>query len=143
MRRPAGGVVEVAAALITRDGRYLLTRRRQGTHLAGLWEFPGGKRQGGESLEACLRRELREELGIEVAVHEQVHEVEHVYPARKVQLHFFRCAITAGDPRGVEGQEVRWVGPAEFGAYAFPPADAAVLRLLTGEQVPGAPSDSG
>lgn len=143
MSRQPGGVIEVAAALIVRDGRYLLTRRRRGTHLAGLWEFPGGKRQGGESLEACLKRELREELGIEVAVSEQVHEVEHVYPTRKVRLHFFRCAITSGDPRGVEGQEVRWVGPGEFGAYAFPPADAAVLRLLTGDQVTGVPPGTG
>lgn len=127
MDRP---VIEVAAALIQRDGRYLITTRREGTHLAGLWEFPGGKRRPGEQVEECLKRELREELDIEVEVHEALKTIEHAYPGVVVRLHFFRCSIISGEVRPKEEQEFRWVHPYEFGLYEFPPADAQLLQEL-------------
>lgn len=123
-------IVEVAAALIQRDDRYLITTRREGTHLAGLWEFPGGKRRPGERMEDCLKRELKEELDLEVEVGEEVRVIEHSYPEFTVQLHFFRCSILWGEPRPREGQEVRWVRPEEFARYQFPPADAELLHEL-------------
>ncbi|MGH7277542.1 MAG: (deoxy)nucleoside triphosphate pyrophosphohydrolase, partial [Candidatus Rokuibacteriota bacterium] len=90
-------VVDVAAALVQdQDGRYLITQRRQGSHLEGLWEFPGGKRDAGESLESCLRRELREELGAAFAVGEKADTIRWEYPERTVVLHFFHCRLETG-----------------------------------------------
>jgi mutator protein MutT len=123
--------VEVAAAVI-RDaaGRYLITRRRQGTHLAGLWEFPGGKREPGESLPACLRRELAEELSAAFAVGELVETIRWEYPEKTVVLHFFRCRLEEGVIAPGESQELSWVAPEALGGYAFPPADAALVARL-------------
>jgi 8-oxo-dGTP diphosphatase len=123
-------IVEVAAAVIRRDGRYLVTRRRPTQHLAGLWEFPGGKREPGESPETCLRRELREELGVEARVGERLLLVPWAYPDRRVVLHFHRCDIGAAAVAPREGQAVRWVTAEELSTLPLPPADAALLQLL-------------
>ena len=126
-----GDAIEVVAALIRDDaGRYLITRRRQGTHLAGLWEFPGGKREADETLEQSLRRELAEELGAVFTVEELFETVRWTYPEKAVVLHFFRCRVTAGVIAPQEGQLMEWVAPAEFGRFDFPPADAELLRRL-------------
>ena len=90
-------VVVVLAAVIERDGRFLVTRRQKGTHLDGLWEFPGGKCEPGETHAQCLARELREELGLEAVVGDELLVTEHAYPERTVRLHFRRCTI-AGEP---------------------------------------------
>ena len=90
-------VIEVAAALIQDDaGRYLITQRRRGSHLAGLWEFPGGKQEAGESPQACLRRELVEELAGNFSVGEKFDTISWDYPDRTVILHFFRCRLESG-----------------------------------------------
>src|SRR5271167_3013436 len=91
--------VEVSAALIFRDGKLLITQRHAGAHLGGLWEFPGGKREPGEPLEECLRRELREELGIEVAVGNLLESLSHEYSDRIVHLRFYCCAWSRNEPR--------------------------------------------
>ncbi len=83
--------IEVAAGLVFRGGKLLLTQRHPEAHLGGLWEFPGGKREPGETFEQCLARELEEELGIEVTVGELIESITHVYPERTVHLRFFRC----------------------------------------------------
>ena len=124
-------IVDVTAALIQDDaGRYLITQRRRGTHLEGLWEFPGGKRDAGESLEACLRRELTEELGAIFTVGEQVETVRWEYPDRTVVLHFFRCRLESGTIAPREGQAMEWVGAERLDAHAFPPADLELIRRL-------------
>jgi mutator protein MutT len=126
-----GGVVEVAAALIQDGaGRYLITRRLPGAHLEGLWEFPGGKREPGETLQECLRRELAEELGAEFTVGEKVEAVTWRYPEKTVALHFYRCRLAAGAITPRQQQAVAWVEPARFGDYDFPPADRALLERL-------------
>jgi len=127
--------VEVAAALIQDDaGRYLIARRRRGTHLAGLWEFPGGKREGDETLEACLRRELVEELNAEFEVGEKIDTVRWEYPEKTVVLHFYRCRLERGAIEPREGQAVEWVAPARLNDYEFPPADLALItRLRVGQ----------
>jgi mutator protein MutT len=122
-------MLEVVAAVIERDGRLLITRRPPGSHLAGLWEFPGGKPRPGESPEEALRRELLEELGARVAVGERLETVEWSYPDRRLRLHFFRCRLE-DEPRPLEGQEMAWVAPADLDRYAFPPADRALLDRL-------------
>lgn len=122
---------EVVAAVIERGGRVLITRRPEGTHLAGLWEFPGGKPHAGEGLEEALRREIREELDAEVAVLERLDTIDWSYPDKRVRLVFFRCAME-GEPRALEGQEMAWVTPADLHRYDFPAADAALIARLSG-----------
>jgi mutator protein MutT len=124
-------VVEVAAALVRDEaGRYLIARRRAGSHLAGLWEFPGGKREPGETLEACLERELREELTADFAVGEKVETVRWRYPERTVVLHFYRCRVRAGVIEPREGQALEWVALDRLEQYSFPPADLALIARL-------------
>ncbi len=121
--------IEVVAAVIERDGKLLITRRPEGSHLSGLWEFPGGKPQPGETFEQALRREIAEELGAEVSVGERIETIEWQYPDKRVRLVFFRCDVR-GEPRPLEGQEMAWVTPAELARYEFPPADAALIQRL-------------
>jgi 8-oxo-dGTP diphosphatase len=123
--------IVVVAAVFERDGRFLLTLRPEGTHLAHHWEFPGGKCQPHETHAEALRRELYEELDIVADVRELVHEVTHVYPDRTVALHFYACGYE-GEPKGMIGQQVRWVARAELAALPFPEADAALIRVLAG-----------
>jgi 8-oxo-dGTP diphosphatase len=123
-------VVVVAAAVIAQDGRYLIARRKSGTHLGGLWEFPGGKCEAGESLEACLARELREELDLTIAAPVHFYTVRHAYPEKTVELHFFRCTIASGEATPRDCAEVRWVEAHELSLYRFPAADEPLLRML-------------
>ena len=122
--------IDVAAGLIFRAGKLLITQRYDGDHLGGLWEFPGGKREDGESFETCLARELREELGVTVEVRALIEEVTHRYPERPVRLRFFRCELVDGEPAPRGCQAVVWVGPTELDQYSFPAADARLLTRL-------------
>jgi mutator protein MutT len=122
--------VVVTAAVVEREGRYLVTRRQKGVHLEGFWEFPGGKCDADETLEACLRRELREELAVEAIVGEELFAISHAYPDRTVELHFFRCAIV-GEPAPQLGQAMRWVPGGDLPTLEFPPADAELIRKLS------------
>jgi 8-oxo-dGTP diphosphatase len=124
-------VVEVAAGLI-RDahGRYLITQRRRGSHLAGLWEFPGGKLESGETPAAGLRRELTEELAATFAVDRLVETVRWEYPDRLIVLHFFECRLESGAIEPREEQAMAWVEPARLGDYDFPPADRTLIERL-------------
>ena len=126
-------LIEVAAGLVFRHGRLLLTQRRTGDHLGGLWEFPGGKREPGEDFPACLRRELREELGIGVEVGPGLERVQHEYPDKAVYLEFFRCKLVEGEPQALGCQAIAWVTPQELSRYEFPAADARLLDRLTTE----------
>ena len=119
----------VTAAVVERAGAYLVTRRLRGTHLEGLWEFPGGKCEAGETHEGCLVRELREELGCDAIVGAKLLEVAHEYPERTVELHFFRCDLN-GLPQPLLGQEIRWVARTELRTLDFPPADEELIQML-------------
>jgi len=115
--------------VIERDGLLLITRRRAGTHLSGLWEFPGGKPEPGERLEDALVREIKEELGALVTVGERIERVDWQYPDKQVSLTFFRCVLS-GDPQPLEGQEMAWVPPSDLSRYQFPEADATLIERL-------------
>jgi mutator protein MutT len=121
--------IVVTAAVVERDGRLLITQRPKGTHLEGLWEFPGGKCEPGESLAECLRRELIEELGTAAFVGDEILSTRHDYPERSVVLHFFACTLV-GEPRPLNGQDIRWVRRDELRSLKFPPADDQLIDLL-------------
>jgi 8-oxo-dGTP diphosphatase len=131
-------VIEVAAGLIRDEaGRYLITQRRRGSHLAGLWEFPGGKVEAGETPAACLRRELIEELAATFTVGELVETVRWEYPDRTVVLHFFDCRHASGDIVPTEGQAMEWIEPERLAAQDFPPADRELIERLRRRQTRG------
>ncbi len=122
--------IEVAAGVVFRSGQVLITQRRPDDHLGGLWEFPGGKRESGETFAACLRRELKEELGIEVEVGEWLGSVTHPYPEKTVHLRFYRCAWRRHEPRVLGCHAFAWVTASQLSQYAFPPADETLLQKL-------------
>ena len=121
----------VAAAVVEHDGRFLVTKRQKGVHLEGVWEFPGGKCEAGETLLECLVRELREELGVEARVGDELLATTHRYPDRTVELHFLDCQLL-GDPMPQVGQQMAWVTREELATLPFPPADAELIRTLVG-----------
>ncbi len=108
----------------------LITQRRAGDHLGGLWEFPGGKRHPGESYEDCLHRELMEELGIEVEVGERFAAVTHDYPEKSVHLEFFLCRWQRNEPRAIGVADFSWVNREQLAQYSFPAADEQLLEKL-------------
>lgn len=130
-------VVEVAAGIIRREGRYLIARRKPGVHLAGFWEFPGGKREADESLTECLQRELFEELGVRVEVPIPFRIIRHEYREKIVELHFFHCAIEEGEAAPIDCEEIRWVRPDELTDFEFPPADRVIIEALRGHAEEG------
>jgi len=122
--------IEVAAGLLFRKGRLLITQRRPHDHLGGLWEFPGGKREVGESFEICLRRELKEELGLQVEPGELIDSVTHSYPEKTVHLRFYRCRCSDGEPVALGCEALAWITAADLERYVFPAADQQIVRLL-------------
>ena len=128
-------VVEVAAGLVYREGRYLIAKRKPDVHLAGFWEFPGGKREPGETFEDCLERELFEELNIRIGTPVPFQVVRYQYPEKIVELHFFRCEIESGQATAVDCAEIRWVWPHELEDFEFPPADRPILEALRRQSV--------
>jgi mutator protein MutT len=127
-------VVEVSAALIFRNGKLLIARRHSRAHLGGLWEFPGGKREPGESFAQCLVREIREELGVTIAVGKLFESVTHAYPDKIVRLEFFICRLLDGEPEPLGCDALRWATRSELADYEFPAADAQLLEELRAAQ---------
>ena len=123
-------IIEVSAALIFHAGKLLITQRHAQAHLGGLWEFPGGKREPGESFEQCLVREIREELGVDIAVGALFEEISHDYPEKSVRLKFFLCELIAGEPQALDCAAVKWIEKAQLANFAFPAADAQLLEKL-------------
>jgi 8-oxo-dGTP diphosphatase len=142
MERSAPPLLLVAACvLLDSDGRILIAKRPPGRSLAGLWEFPGGKVEQGESPEHALIRELAEELGIDIAAADlaPLTFASHHYPDFHLLMPLFLCTRWRGEPVPHEGQELAWVKPTELAAYAMPPADEplkAVLPALLGRTLP-------
>lgn len=124
-------VLDVAAAILFRDGKYLVTRRCEGDSFGGFWEIPGGKKDPGETLEQAVVREIREELGLEVEVVSYYRTVRYPYPTRTVDLHLFHCRIVSGEPKALECQAFAWVEPARLKELPFPDADASLVEELS------------
>jgi 8-oxo-dGTP diphosphatase len=130
MLTPVRSIHVMAAVITDARGRILLARRTEGRDLAGCWEFPGGKREPGETPEAALARELQEELGIDIEVGEHVISVPQQYPDKRLRLDVRRLARWKGTPRGHEGQALAWVAPDKLTRYTMPPADRPVVAAL-------------
>ena len=124
------GNVDVACAVIRRGGKILITQRRVGDHLGGLWEFPGGKRISAESLGQCLVREIFEELRIQIQPSRFLCRIDYCYSDLKVSLYFYECELLHGQPRLLGCQALCWVWPFELKRFAFPPADKPILDYL-------------
>jgi len=127
MRREA---IDVAAGIVLRGGKVLVARRRMGAHLGGLWEFPGGKIERGETAREALRRELAEELAVGVRVGPLWGILPHRYPERDVRLHFLFAWIARGEPRAVAAEELLWATPTELAELPFPGADRPLVAAL-------------
>ena len=123
-------MVEVVAALIRREGKFLICQRPENKARALLWEFVGGKVEQGETKERALIRECREELGITVAVGAAFAEVVHEYPDITVHLTLFNATITEGTPIRKEHKDIRWIAPSEIPNYEFCPADIVILQKI-------------
>jgi 8-oxo-dGTP diphosphatase len=134
MSASEGPPVIVSAGVIIEGARVLLSQRKTGTHLAGAWEFPGGKVEPGEDPRAALARELEEELGIDAEVGEPLEVTFHRYATKSVLLLFFAATRRAGspEPRAIDVAAVRWAGVEELRDEEFPPADVAVLAKVRG-----------
>ncbi|HOU14162.1 MAG TPA: A/G-specific adenine glycosylase [Anaerolineae bacterium] len=130
LRKPIPHYDVVAAVALRDDGRVLVARRRQDDRLGGLWEFPGGKREEGETLPAALRRELREEMDIEVAVGEQLIVVEHAYTHFRITLYAFACRLVAGEPVCLDCDGFQWATPEEIAALPMSVADRKIAAVL-------------
>jgi 8-oxo-dGTP diphosphatase len=126
-------LVRVVAAMIERDGRYLLTQRRSTAVLPLLWEFPGGRVERGESDDAALERELHHRLGVDVVVGTCISTVRHSYDAYDVELHLYECVLPQGAPLTPHSvHALAWATSAEFEQYTFTPADERSMNLLLG-----------
>lgn len=130
MPSPKRSIHVVAGVITDARGRILLNRRTENRDMAGLWEFPGGKREEGESSEQALVRELREELGIEAEVGDWIMDVPQLYPDKHLRLEVRHIRSWKGSPRGREGQAITWVAPDKLSRYSMPPADVPVVAAL-------------
>jgi mutator protein MutT len=127
---PERSFTVVAAVIRDHQGRILLTRRREGSHMGGLWEFPGGKVEDGESPTQALIRELDEELDLRVEIGRPLNFAVHEEPGLRILLLFYSARIADSQPRAVEGQEIAWVEPRRLTQYRTPPADAELIDQL-------------
>ncbi len=123
-------LVEVVAALIWREDKFLICQRPANKARGLLWEFVGGKIEKGETKEQALIRECREELAITVEPHEIFTQVTHEYPDITVHLTLFNCGILQGQPQLLEHNDLKWITPAEIPNYNFCPADVEILKKL-------------
>lgn len=123
----------MTAGLLWQNGMVLITKRPEGSHLAGFWEFPGGKQEIGETLEECLEREIKEELDMEVRAEKLLLTMDHEYENRIISLYLFLCTQLGGEPKALGCEELRWVNPDDLRQYRFPPPDKKIIQLLSKE----------
>ena len=127
---------DVTAAVIRQDGKVLIAQRPLQGMLGGLWEFPGGKREAGETLAECLRREIKEELGVEIEIGQPVVTINHSYTHFKITLHAFCCYLLQGSPQALGVADWRWVKLEEIDTFPFPRTDLKIINALRKEKSP-------
>lgn len=124
-------ILVVTCAVIEKEGKILIARRRSGDHMGGKWEFPGGTVEGDETPEQCLRRELKEELGVDIGVDEFICTSQYTYAHATIQLLAFKATLHSDELIVCAHEEIRWVSPRELDRYDFPEADAPIIRHIT------------
>jgi 8-oxo-dGTP diphosphatase len=129
-RPPAPRTIRVVAAVIARDGRYLITQRRPTAVLPLLWEFPGGRVETGETDDDALQRELLHRLGVGVRVGQLISYVSHPYERYTVDLYLYECHLVVGEPRALAVNAFEWATSEDFDRYGFTPADEATMAKL-------------
>ena len=127
---PERSPLDIPVAVIRQEGRLLISQRMPQDSFGGFWEFPGGKPDGGETMEAALIREIQEELGVTIEVGEKRMMISHRYPGRVIRLHCFDCRLVEGEPRALECASWQWVLPDELERFSFPPASEPLIRDL-------------
>ena len=128
--------IRVVAAVIEQNGRYLVTQRRPTAVLPLLWEFPGGKVEGGESDLDALKREVLHRVGVDIKPGAQISSVSHSYEHYTVELHLYDCRVVRGEPKAVNVHQFRWVESDDFDQLPFTPADEASMSKLLGIEEP-------
>jgi mutator mutT protein len=123
--------IRVVACVIERDGQFLITKRLKHSHLGHLWEFPGGKIEPGETVEACAIRECKEEIDVDIQPLRLIQELHHDYPEVSVHLYFVLCEFSGGEPKALHCADWKWVRPEELATFEFPEADKKILEILT------------
>ena len=118
------------AVIQDRQGKILIDRRRQSGEMGGLWEFPGGKIEPGETIEECIQREIKEELDIQIRVGDRLTTITHTYETFNVTLYVHDCQYISGTPQTLECDEINWVEPAQMDRYQFPQANLQIIQLL-------------
>lgn len=126
-------MIAVVAALIVKDGKLLIAQRPAGRHMAGKWEFPGGKIERGETPEQALERELSEELGVKTKTGRIYHAIHHSYPEKDILLLFYRSALLEGEPRPIEEADICWIGEDQLRAYDWAEADGPLIDLIAAD----------
>jgi 8-oxo-dGTP diphosphatase len=122
-------MIRVTAAIIEKDGRFLIARKRVGD-LAGMWEFPGGKIEPGESPEECLKREIREEFGMEITVDQYLATSCYTYPHIAIELIGYLATYQRGELSLTDHDQIEWVRPSAMENYTFAPADLPLVAAL-------------
>ena len=123
-------MIAVVAALIVRGGKLMIAQRPAGKHMAGKWEFPGGKIEKGETPEQALERELWEELGVKTRTGRIYHAIHHSYPEKDILLLFYRSRLIEGEPRPIEEADIRWIEEAQIRDFDWAEADAPLIDLI-------------
>jgi 8-oxo-dGTP diphosphatase len=126
--------LEVSAALIFKDGCFLITQRKEEDSFGGFWELPGGKKEPNETLRESIVREIKEELDIEVEIRHFFRILNYEYPQRTIRLNIYLCSHKSGDPKAIECQTFAWVRPKDLPKYKFPDADQSLIRELSGRE---------
>ncbi len=129
---PSAASIRVVAAVIERDGAYLITQRRASAVLPLLWEFPGGRVEDGETPAQALEREIRHRLGVGVEVGPLIGFVSHPYPGYLLELSLYQCRLVEGEPRPLAVETLRWVTSDQFERFSFTPADTKSMASLLG-----------
>jgi A/G-specific adenine glycosylase len=122
--------LQIGAGVIWHGQKILISQRPLKGLLGGLWEFPGGKKERGETLPECVKREIKEELGIAIRVGAKMAAVEHAYSHFSITLHVYRCAHQSGKPQALGVRAWKWVRPKDLARYAFPAANQPIIRQL-------------
>ena len=118
------------AVINNHQKKILIDRRKQSGEMGGLWEFPGGKIEPGETIAECIQREVKEELAIEIIVGDRLTTITHAYETFKVTLYVHDCKYLSGEPQTLECEEIHWVEPAQMNQYRFPQANTQIINLL-------------